>query len=112
MPADNHQVYLAILLMKRRRIIEGAVIQLETSVHQRILVSLQLLFFFLPSSLPIFEGCLYVCFHYHLLPGLDGIFLSKKESALLQSYNDKLRTEKRLNSALSPCLSFVAEGAG
>ena len=44
MPADSRQVYLAILLMKRR-IIEGAVIQLDTSVCQRILVSLQLHFF-------------------------------------------------------------------
>lgn len=44
MPADYHQVYLSILLMKRR-IIEGAVIRLENSVCQRILVSLQLHFF-------------------------------------------------------------------
>lgn len=44
MPADNHQVYLSILLMKRR-IIEGAVIQPESNVCQRILVSLLLHFF-------------------------------------------------------------------
>lgn len=44
MPADKHQVYLSILLMKRR-ITEEAVIQLETSVCQRISVGLQLRFF-------------------------------------------------------------------
>lgn len=43
----------------------------------------------------IFYGCLYVCFHCHLLPGLDGIFLTRKESALLQHHHDKLRTEKK-----------------
>lgn len=73
-------------------------------------IELAIAFFFITIS-SIFYGCLYVCFHCHLMPGLDGLFLSRKESALLQHYNDKLRTEKKVNSAFTLHILFMAEGS-
>lgn len=55
---------------------------------------LAIAFFFITIS-SIFYGWLYVCFHCHLLPALDGIFLSREGSASFQHYNDKLRTGKK-----------------
>lgn len=73
-------------------------------------IELAIAFFFV-TIYSIFYGCLYVCVYCQLLPGLDGIFLSRKESALLQHYNDKLRTEKKLNSAFTLHILFMAEGS-